>query len=108
MISLLRDNLERIAELCKNYDVLQLEVFGSATTDRFDEMNSDVDFIVDFGDYSSGDAFRYTDFALELEQLLGRKIDLMTAGPIKNPYFREAVDEQRVTIYAARDSKTAA
>jgi predicted nucleotidyltransferase len=108
MISLLTDNADRIVALCKKYDVRKLEVFGSAATGRFDEQKSDVDFIVDFGNYSAGDAFRFVDFAQEMEQLLGRPIDLLTAGHIRNPYLREAVDEQRVTIYAARDSQTAA
>ena len=102
MISLVLDNLTKIADLSQRFDVVQLEVFGSATTDRFDQTTSDVDFIFDFGVYSTGDAFRFIDFADELEQLLGRRVDLMTAGPIKNPYLRDAVNKLRVTIYAAR------
>jgi predicted nucleotidyltransferase len=108
MIGLLTQNMENIAKLCEKYDIRTLEVFGSAVTDTWNAETSDLDFIVDFGDYSTGDAFRLVDFAQNLEELLGRRVDLLTAGPIRNPYLREAISEQKVTIYAARDSQTAA
>jgi len=45
----IQDHKEKIAELCRNYGVRRLEVFGSATrvTD-FDPERSDADFLVEF------------------------------------------------------------
>ena len=47
-------------------------------------------------------------FARAIESLLGRSVDVITEEQIRNPYFREAVDEQRVTIYEARNREAAA
>jgi predicted nucleotidyltransferase len=36
-----------------------------------------------------------------LEDVFGRKIDLVTNQAISNPWFRRAVDRQRTVLYAA-------
>lgn len=109
MVDLITDNLEAIAELCRRYGVCKLEVFGSATTDRFDPETSDVDLIIEFSDYEQGVAKRFFRFAEEIELLLGRGVDFIFGdNPIRNPYLREAVDEQRVTIYEADGREAAA
>lgn len=90
-----------IEELCDRYKVKHLYAFGSALTDRFSP-NSDVDLIVDF---ESTDAKSYADnyFNLKfaLEDIFKRKIDLLEAQEIRNPYFKKAVDSQRQLLYAA-------
>jgi predicted nucleotidyltransferase len=108
MIKLVSDNLEALADLCQQYGMRKLELFGSAATGAFDPATSDLDFIVDLGGYEPGVSKRFLHFANALEELLGYDVDLLTEPMIKNPYFREAVDEQRVTIYEARDSKAVA
>ena len=108
MISLISDNLEKIVALCREYRMRKLEVFGSAVTGSFNPETSDVDFIVDVGGYEDGVSRRYLDFIAALEDLLDRQIDLVTDDSITNPYFREAVDEQKVLIYEAGDREAAA
>lgn len=108
MIALITDKQSAIAALCREFGIRKLEVFGSATTDRFDASSSDVDFIVDLGGYEQGVARRFMRFARALEGLLGRNVELITEEQIRNPYFREAVNEQRVTIHEAGDSQAAA
>ncbi len=109
MVDLIADNLEAIAELCRRYGVRKLEVFGSATTDRFDPETSDVDFVIEFADRESTYADRFLGFVEEIERLLGRDVDFIFGdNPIRNPYLREAVDEQRVTIYEADGREAAA
>ena len=108
MIALITHNQSAIAALCREFGIRRLEVFGSATTDRFDAASSDVDFVVDLGGYERGVAKRFIRFARALEGLLGRNVDLITEEQIRNPYFREAVNEQRVTIPEAADSQAAA
>lgn len=103
MIVLITDNQAAIAALCREFGIRKLEVFGSATTDRFDVATSDIDFIVDLGGYERGVAKRFMRFADALEALLGRKVDLITEEQIQNPYFRYAVDQQRVTIHESGD-----
>lgn len=48
------------------------------------------------------------DFADALEALLNRKIDLLTEVQIQNPYFRYAVERQRVRLYEAGNRHAAA
>ena len=94
----LRDS---IAALCRRHGVTRLEVFGSAADGSFDAgRRSDYDFIARFGE--AGDeslARRFLAFGDALEQVLGRKVDLMTDHEIANPYLRAAVQATRTTVY---------
>ncbi len=96
----LLDHSEAIARLCDAHGVERLEVFGSAADGRFDPARSDFDFIVTFGP-SAREAISDHYFALAdgLEALLGRKVDLLTDQPIRNPYLRRAVDASRRDVY---------
>jgi predicted nucleotidyltransferase len=108
MIRLVADNLPRIAELCREYRIQSLDMFGSAATGEFDPASSDVDLICDLGEYEPGVADRLFAFADALEELFGHRVDLLTAPMIRNPYFKQAIDEQRVRLYAAPDRQAAA
>jgi uncharacterized protein len=94
------EHREEIARLCHVHDVERLEVFGSAADGRFDPQRSDFDFIVTFGP-AAREAISDHYFALAegLESLLGRKVDLLTDQPIRNPYLRRAVDASRRDLY---------
>lgn len=100
MVDLITDNLPIIIALCEKYGVRKLEVFGSATSDRFDPARSDVDFVIEFADYGPGIPERFFRFADDIEALPGRNADFIFGDkPIKNPYLRESVDESRATIF---------
>ena len=92
-----------IAALCRECGVARLEVFGSVMTDEFDPDRSDVDFIVHYpDDYDFGPWLaRYFDFKTDLESLLGRSVDLVMVGAMRNPYFIKSVNETRQLLYAA-------
>jgi predicted nucleotidyltransferase len=107
-ISKIAENKDAIASLCRQFRIRKLDVFGSAVTSAFDPDTSDLDFIVDLGGYERGVASRYFDFAEALEDFFDRKVDLLTDEQIKNPYFRQAVEEQRINIYEARDHEAVA
>ena len=79
--------------LCRKYGVERLSLFGSAATESFDPASSDLDFVVSFADRSPGYADRYLDFAQALEQLFGRPVDLVTERSIRNPFFRQSVED---------------
>jgi predicted nucleotidyltransferase len=108
MIALISDNQAAIAALCREFGIRKLEVFGSAASGKFDPDQSDVDVIADLGGYERGVARRFMRFARALEAVLGRNVDIITEEQIRNPYFRQAVDEQRVTIYEARNHQAVA
>lgn len=110
MVDLITDNLPAITALCEKHGVRKLEVFGSATDrDRFDPETSDVDFVIEFANREYRYADRFFRFTEEIEALLGRSVDYVFGNqPIKNPYFRHAVNESRVTIYESGDRQAAA
>lgn len=97
---LISDNIQYIIALCKKYKVKSLYVFGSILTPRFND-KSDVDFSATFHHDSdplvAGENFM--NFYMELESLMGRKIDLIDEDFIRNKYFREELDETKQLIY---------
>lgn len=103
MIRLLDERREELAKLCRKYGVAKLEVFGSATTGEFDPAASDIDFLVEFlpGQDLGPWLAHYQDLRAELERLLGRKVDLVMAGAVRNPYFIREVNRTRQVVYAA-------
>lgn len=98
MIDLITSNRDEIAALCNKHAVIRLDVFGSAANGAFQSETSDLDFIVDLGDYDAHVGDRFLDLADDLEQLFGRHVDLITERSIINPYFRRSVDASRETI----------
>lgn len=102
-------NHDAIVALCRQYGVLRLDLFGSAATGTFDPETSDFDFIATFADTDvPGYARRYLAFAEALEALLGRAVDLLTEGSIRNPYFRQAVDATRKQVFVEHDAPAVA
>ncbi len=102
MHAVIETRRSELAELCRRFHVRRLEVFGSATTGRFDPATSDLDFLVEFepmGPERYADA--YFGLLEGLEGLFARRIDLVSARAIRNPYFAAGVNATRQTIYAA-------
>ena len=101
MIPLLEQHRQQIAGLCRKYGVRKLELFGSAARDDFDPERSDVDFFFAFDADPSALADRFFGLMEDLEQLLGRKVDLVSSQDVHNPYFLQVANQHRVTLYAA-------
>ena len=102
MIRLIEEHREALAQLCVQYHVRRLELFGSARTpERFDE-NSDLDFLVEFLPLKPGErADTYFGLLEALEGLFQRSVDLVVTQAIRNPYFRESINDNRELLYAA-------
>lgn len=102
MVPLIEQHRDAIAELCRKYDVARLELFGSAARGDFDPQASDVDFLYEFVERgTNGLADRFFGLKEDLERLLGREIDLVSARDVTNPYFLQVANQSRVTLYAA-------
>lgn len=107
MASVLESHLAEIPELCRRYGVARLELFGSAAGDTFDPQRSDLDFLVEFDADPLRLFDRYFGLKESLEALYGRRVDLVTAGSLRNRYFIEAVNQSRRLVYAAEDPQAA-
>ncbi len=102
MIASIDEKRAELFALCRRFHVRRLELFGSAATGEFDPTRSDFDFLVDFERPPGTNAFhQYFDFQRALSELLGHRVDLVTAGSMRNPYFVQSVNKSRVSIYAA-------
>ncbi len=93
---------EELQNLCRRFAVRRLDLFGSAARGDFDPARSDIDFLVEFEPLQPGayvDAF----FGLKegLEQLFGRRVDLVSSASIHNRYFRQSVERTKALLYAA-------
>lgn len=82
---------------------MRLEVFGSAADGTFNEESSDLDFLVEFAPLSPAEHYdSYFGLWEDLKKLFARKIDLVEAGAMRNPYFIDSVNESRKAVYAAK------
>ena len=81
----------------------ELSLFGSALTDEFRD-DSDVDLLVVFQDpnRSFGPWMgELQEMQCELEEMFGRKVDLVEKRLVKNPFRRHHILTTREVIYAA-------
>lgn len=108
MIALVADKLKEIEALCRKYRIARLDLFGSATTGKFDPATSDLDFLVDLGESIPDAPWRLVDLGLDLEALLGRPAHLTSMNAMANPYLIASVTKGREKLYDARDGEAAA
>ncbi len=85
---------EKIIEICKRNDISYCAVFGSfARAEATNE--SDIDLLVRF---SKPKGFDWVDAALEIEDALGKKVDLVTENGL-SPYIKDNVLKDLQVIY---------
>ena len=88
-----------IQDACKSFGVTELYLFGSALTESFGE-DSDVDVLASFAP-GKGIFMRFMGFKERLEEIFGRKVDVVMPEGIRNPIFEEEVMSTRRQVYAA-------
>lgn len=102
MLPLIESRRADLAELCRRLGVRRLELFGSATREDFDPVESDLDFLVEFTPGSPRRALdSYFTLKEALETLFERPVDLVMPDAVTNPYVRADIERSRVTLYAA-------
>jgi predicted nucleotidyltransferase len=95
--------LPELTEIFKKHQVKKAYIFGSAVTDRFNE-SSDVDFLIEPAEPTDepdpvvrGEIL--WDLYFALQDLLHRKVDMVTRDSLKNKYFIEELNSTSVAIY---------
>ncbi len=91
-----------ISAICQRYRIRRLEVFGSAArADDFDPGRSDADFLVEFASDVQPGLGTFFGAKAALETLLGRGVDLVEPGAVRNPYVLASINHHREVVYAA-------
>ena len=91
-----------LASLCELHKVKTLALFGSALREDFDTAASDLDFLVEFYPLAPVDHKRaYFGMLGALETLFDRRVDLVEAKSVRNPYLKTAIETTQEQIYAA-------
>ena len=93
-MNLANSEKETIIEIRKRNDISFCALFGSYARGEADE-NSDIDLLVRF---SKPKGFDWVNAASEIEDALGRKIDLVTEKGL-NPHIKENVIRDLQVIY---------
>jgi predicted nucleotidyltransferase len=90
------DFSEKIAICFKNNPVKRAFLFGSVSRNEEDD-RSDVDILVEL-DYSKPFGLGFVRMKLELEDLLKRKVDLLTSNSVSK-YIKPVIDAEKILIY---------
>ena len=100
MIPTVEELADELKRLCCG--VRRLDLFGSASTALYEPNESDLDFLVEFQPVAL-DAYADAYFGLleALGRLFGRPVDLVVESAIRNPYFRQSVEQAKTPIYEA-------
>ncbi len=89
----------KLTDLCRQYRVQELSLFGSAVRGEL-RPDSDIDLLVQFLPDANIDLVDYAGLMLDLSKLLGRKVDLVSKNGLK-PLIRASVLDEARLLYAA-------
>jgi len=93
---------DALEALCKKWKITELALFGSVLRDDFGP-ESDVDVLITFSDDSTCSYWDWPDLQDDLREMLGtdRKIDIVIATALRNPYRRSRILSTKKILYAA-------
>ena len=94
---------DRIAGFCRRWQITDLALFGSVLRDDFGP-DSDVDVLAGFGEGGRHTLFDLDDMELELKEIFGRKVDLVSRRGLeasRNYLRRNSILESAQVIYGS-------
>jgi len=91
---------ERIAEFCRKWRVKELAVFGSALREDFGP-DSDVDVLVELRPNHGLSLYDWVDMIEELQEIFGRRVELVAKGGLKNPFRRREILRTAEVVYGS-------
>jgi predicted nucleotidyltransferase len=86
----------KLSDYFRKKPVLKAYIFGSVIRNEDDE-KSDIDILVEL-DYSQSIGLEFVEMKLDLEEILNRKVDLLSSNAISK-YIRPFIDKDKVLIY---------
>jgi uncharacterized protein len=116
MHSIIENNMDAIRDICEDFHIKSMYVFGSVSSDSFSE-NSDIDLLYEF-DYGEFDPLIhpiedipfdpfivFIELKTALENLFKRDVDLIPFQKFKNPVLNAMVEKTKKLIYAQKRYK---
>ena len=91
---------EGIAAFCRRWRIVEFALFGSAVRPDFGP-DSDVDVLVRFETDTGWSLFDLVTMQDELQGLFGRKVHLVEAEGLRNPFRRDEILRTREVVYAS-------
>ncbi|MEO6638873.1 MAG: nucleotidyltransferase domain-containing protein [Ginsengibacter sp.] len=98
MIPIVESNIDDIVKICERMEIQSLYLFGSGSNQNRFTQKSDLDFLYKFKKENSG-LYDYFDLLFALEKITGKKVDLVAEEKIKNKFFLERVNHEKIKIY---------
>ena len=92
---------KRIQEFCQRWNIVRLELFGSAIRDDF-RPDSDIDLLVEYDPAFHRTLSDMERMQREIEAIFERQVDLVVRETIENspnPYKRDNILNHTYTIY---------
>ena len=89
---------EKLTSFCRKWRIAELALFGSVLRRDF-RWDSDVDVLVTFEEGAPHSLFDFIDMQQELENLLGRKVDVVEKKGLRNPFRRSEILRTRRVIF---------
>jgi len=86
-----------LADFCRGHNIRRLSIFGSVLKGTA-KHDSDIDLLVEFEADAVPSLFDLADIEQELSGLLGRRVDVRTAGDLSR-YFRDEVIREAEVQY---------
>ena len=86
---------ERIKPIMENHNIKDVYLFGSYARGEANR-DSDVDLYCDKGDVDT--LWKLSAFADELEEALGKKVDIVTIGSQMHDYFKNELEKDMLKI----------
>ncbi len=94
----------RIAPFCQRRRIREFALFGSAAREEL-VPDSDIDVLVDFEPRSNYSLLDLVDMQEELQELFGRRVDLLTRPALKrmrNRFRKANIEAGLRTVYVSR------
>jgi uncharacterized protein len=104
MVALVKNKLPQIIDTCKKMKLKSLYLIGSASRENDFTSESDIDFLFSMISDAEGlgvSDYDYFDVKFKLEEITGRKVDLIPDYNIRNKYFLQSILEDKIKIYEA-------
>ena len=95
---------DKVADFCRRWKIVELDLFGSALRDDFGP-ESDVDVLVSFSENARWSLLDLVAMQEELKQLLGREVDLVERRAVEaseNYIRRRHILSSAEPVYVAR------